>query len=248
MSLRLATAARRTRSLLSSSCASSSGSPIICSSYYHHRSPVLHAKHASSVPQSSPSFEIPKTEREVADMLAKAGSSEERKKIFEALLGVKEVAAKMPPKARGPAGVHLIPIGRTKLTTDQTGVDVHHSPFESLSQTYQDTLKALEKIPASTVYRQAVHSITQKNLEIIKKYLSAAVPGESATAVEDRVQAAEKELGVNMIETAIEQAEHEHHLVLRMIEFKAWQELEEKPAAGQWDYFEVPASTSYPKN
>lgn len=181
-------------------------------------------------------------------MLAKAGSSEERKKIFEALLGVKEVAAKMPPKARGPAGVHLIPIGRTKLTTDQTGVDVHHSPFESLSQTYQDTLKALEKIPASTVYRQAVHSITQKNLEIIKKYLSAAVPGESATAVEDRVQAAEKELGVNMIEKAIEQAEDEHHLVLRMIEFKAWQELEEKPAAGQWDYFEVPASTSYPKN
>jgi len=184
----------------------------------------------------------------VADLLAKAGSGEERKKIFEALLGVQEVAAKVPPKARGPAGVHLIPIGRTKLTTDQTGVDVHHSPFEYLSQTYQNTLTALENIPPSTVYRQAVHSITQNNLQIIKKYLAAAAPGESANAVEDRVRAAEKELGVDLIEKAVEQADDEHQLVLKMIEFKAWEELEEKPVAGQWDYFEVPSSTSYPKN
>jgi len=191
---------------------------------------------------------VPKTEREVADLLAKAGSGEERKKIFEALLGVQEVAAKVPPKARGPAGVHLIPIGRTKLTTDQTGVDVHHSPFEYLSQTYQNTLTALENIPPSTVYRQAVHSITQNNLQIIKKYLAAAAPGESANAVEDRVRAAEKELGVDLIEKAVEQADDEHQLVLKMIEFKAWEELEEKPVAGQWDYFEVPSSTSYPKN
>lgn len=181
-------------------------------------------------------------------MLAKAGSDEERKKIFERLLGVHEVATKVPPKARGPSGVHLIPIGRTKLTTNQTGVDVHHSPFESLSQTYQDTLKALENIPGSTVYRQAVHSTTRKNLDIIKKFVSAAVPGENASAVEDRVRAAENELGVEMIEKAIEQAEDEHQLVLKMIEYKAWEELEEKPAPGQWDYFEIPASTSYPKN
>ncbi|OAV96368.1 hypothetical protein PTTG_00682 [Puccinia triticina 1-1 BBBD Race 1] len=248
MTFNLTTAARRTRSLISASSQSSSGSPTICPAY-HHRSSFIRAKYASSVSQSpSPSFELPKTEREVADMLAKAGSDEERKKIFERLLGVQEVATKVPPKARGPSGVHLIPIGRTKLTTNQTGVDVHHSPFESLSQTYQDTLKALENIPGSTVYRQAVHSTTRKNLDIIKKFVSAAVPGENASAVEDRVRAAENELGVEMIEKAIEQAEDEHQLVLKMIEYKAWEELEEKPAPGQWDYFEIPASTSYPKN
>ncbi|EFP86564.1 uncharacterized protein PGTG_12946 [Puccinia graminis f. sp. tritici CRL 75-36-700-3] len=243
MPFSLSTAARRSRSLISASSQSISGSHLL-----HHSSTLIRAKYASSVSQSPPAFEVPKTEREVADMLAKAGSNEERKRIFDALKGVQEVAAKVPPKARGPAGVHLIPIGRTKLTTNQTGVDVHHSPFESLSKTYQDTLKALEKIPASTVYRQAVHSTTRNNLEIIKKYLSAAVPGETADAVEQRVKAAENELGVEMIEKAIEQAEDEHQLVLKMIEYKAWQELEEKPAPGQWDYFEIPASTSYPKN
>lgn len=211
------------------------------------RRSLIRAPYATSVSPPS-SFQIPKTESEVAELLAKAGSTEERKKIFESLLGVQELASKVPPKARGPAGVHLIPIGRAKLTTDQTGVDVHHSPFESLSQTYQATLKALEKIPASTVYRQSVESITRHNLEIVNKFVAAAVPGEGSSAVEARVQAAESELGVDMIEKAVDQAEDEHQLALKMIDFQAWQELEEKPLPGQWDYFEVPPSTSYPKN
>ncbi|MBW0535783.1 hypothetical protein O181_075498 [Austropuccinia psidii MF-1] len=193
-------------------------------------------------------FRIPRTEREVAELLANAKSDKERKKIFEALIGIKEIVSKVPSKPRGHNEDDFIPIGRTKSTTDQTGVDVHHSPFKFLEATFEKTLKVLEKLPAATVYRQAVESITRDQLQIIKKYVNAAVPGEGADVVEARVKAAETELGVVLIEKAIEQAEDEYDLALKMIDFKGWENLQEKPAQGQWDYFPVPPSTSYPKN
>ncbi|KAI4274275.1 MAG: hypothetical protein LQ337_004063 [Flavoplaca oasis] len=47
----------------------------------------------------------------------------------------------------------------------------------------------------------------------------------------------EDKIGAGLIEEVIQVAEGEHQLVDTMIESKSWEELEEKPPQGQWDYF-----------
>ncbi|KAG0148010.1 hypothetical protein CROQUDRAFT_434272 [Cronartium quercuum f. sp. fusiforme G11] len=203
------------------------------------------ATYASEASEPVPAFRIPTTESEVAEMLARATNPDERKKIFESLLGAQKPVP-LPPTPKGPSGVHLVPIGRKKTKTDYVGVPVHHSPFETLIHTYKTTLKTLEKFPKGAVYRQSVESLTQVRLEIISKYNTPG--GDGAEAVEQRVKDAESELGVHLIEEAIHQAEDEHSLALSIFESQAWQDLQEKPAPGQWEYFPVPSSTSYPKD
>ncbi|KAI7964270.1 hypothetical protein MJO29_004697 [Puccinia striiformis f. sp. tritici] len=191
---------------------------------------------------TSSSFQAPKTEREVADLLAKARTETERKQIFDSIIGTQK-KQDLIKKFQSEETVQDS-IGRTKLSTDQTGVDVHPSPFNALRLTYNKTLKVLENIPKSTVYYQAVHSQTIKNLAIVTKFIDNL----KVDQVEDQIKQAENELEVNLIEHAVYSADDEYQLALKMIKLKAWEDLEEKPLKGQWDYFEIPASTSYPKN
>ncbi|KAI7292562.1 hypothetical protein KC315_g19474, partial [Hortaea werneckii] len=61
-------------------------------------------------------------------------------------------------------------------------------------------------------------------------------PEPSLTA--EQVQEIEGEVGSGLIEEVIQVAEGELELVHRMAEAKVWEDLEEKPAEGQWTYFE----------
>ncbi|KAI9710080.1 MAG: hypothetical protein M1820_002882 [Bogoriella megaspora] len=54
----------------------------------------------------------------------------------------------------------------------------------------------------------------------------------------------ESKIGAGLIEEVIQVAEGEHRLVNEMIKSRVWEELEEKPAPGQWDYFERNAHTA----
>ncbi|KAI9625181.1 hypothetical protein KEM48_008582 [Puccinia striiformis f. sp. tritici PST-130] len=229
----------------------------------------LRLNRATYATSSSSSFQAPKTEREVADLLAKARTETERKQIFDSIIGTQK-KQDLIKKFQSEETVQDS-IGRTKLSTDQTGVDVHPSPFNALRLTYNKTLKVLENIPKSTVYYQAVHSQTIKNLGIVTKFIDNL----KVDQVEDQIKQAENELEVNLIEHAVYSADDEYQLALKMIKLKAlvplfflkflvifigysltfpcllyvrWEDLEEKPLKGQWDYFEIPASTSYPKN
>jgi len=47
----------------------------------------------------------------------------------------------------------------------------------------------------------------------------------------------EKRLDEGQIEEALGVAKDELKLVSNMLEWKAWESLEEKPAPGQWEYF-----------
>lgn len=154
----------------------------------------------------------------MAELLGRAHSAEERKQVFEALLGTQKPVP-MPSTPKGASGVHLVPIGRTKIVTDYVVIDVHHSPFESLTHTYKTTLKVIEKLPEGSVYRQAVQALTQQRLSIVEKYVKPT--GDGAEAVEASVKEAEAELGVNLIEEAIHQAEDEHSLTLSILESEA---------------------------
>ncbi|EGG02796.1 uncharacterized protein MELLADRAFT_13951 [Melampsora larici-populina 98AG31] len=203
---------------------------------------------ASTTSPDPMSFKLPSTESEVAELLASSKTPQERREIFQALLGTQSnPIPPLPSIPKSSSGVHLIPIGRKKLTTDHTGIQVHHSPFEALKETYSNTLKTLQNFPTASVYRQSVESLTQRNLEIVLKH-EVGKAAHTSQEIEDSIKALEIELGVNLVEEAIDQAKDEHSLVLSLYDSEAWSDLIEKPSPGQWDSFTVPSSTSYPKD
>ncbi|KAL1874508.1 hypothetical protein Daus18300_003527 [Diaporthe australafricana] len=54
----------------------------------------------------------------------------------------------------------------------------------------------------------------------------------------DQVEELENKIGAGLIEEVIQVAEGELGLIETMVESKAWESLEEKPAEGQWVYFD----------
>lgn len=110
-----------------------------------------------------------------------------------------------------------------KSTTGITGLKVHGNPLPALAQTYETTLSALSAFPATSVYRQGVEALTQRKLNIVK-------------SANGDIEAAEKELDEGHIEESLDIAQDELSLVQKMAEWKAWEPLEEKPPAGQWEY------------
>ncbi|GAA5988558.1 hypothetical protein JCM11641_004603 [Rhodosporidiobolus odoratus] len=125
---------------------------------------------------------------------------------------------------------------RTKLSTGITGINVHPEPLPTLLHTYSSTLSLLQQIPASAVYRQSVESITRERL--------AAVNQLGGEGTEEQIEAVEGKIGGGLIEELITQAQEELKLTGKMIEWKAWEELEESAAPGQWEQFRVTPSTT----
>ncbi|EJU01886.1 hypothetical protein DACRYDRAFT_66862 [Dacryopinax primogenitus] len=112
-----------------------------------------------------------------------------------------------------------------RQTTNIAGLHPHPDPIPALASTYEKTLKLLETIPPSSVYRQGTEALTQRKLDIVK-----ASNGDAFKA--------EKDLDEGLIEQVIQVAEDELSLVTKMIEWKAWEPLEERAPPGQWQYFE----------
>ncbi|KAH7915798.1 Ndufa5, NADH-ubiquinone oxidoreductase subunit [Hygrophoropsis aurantiaca] len=111
-----------------------------------------------------------------------------------------------------------------KKSTGLTGLAVHPNPLPALAHTYQSTLSALSAIPASSVYRQGAEALTQHKLRIVE-------------GANGDVAAVEAQLEDGQIEEALEVAKDELRLAANMVEWKAWEPLEEKPGKGQWEYF-----------
>jgi len=111
-----------------------------------------------------------------------------------------------------------------KTSTGITGIPVHPSPLPTLLETYRATLARLSEIPPTSVYRQGTEALTQRKLSVV----------ESANG---NVEKVEQELDEGQIEEAIMVAKDELNLVGNMIQWKAWEPLEEKAQPGQWEYF-----------
>ncbi|TCD71493.1 hypothetical protein EIP91_008874 [Steccherinum ochraceum] len=118
-----------------------------------------------------------------------------------------------------------------KTTTGLTGLNVHSNPIPELTKTYETTLATLSRIPETSVYRQGVEALVQRKLKLVQ-------------GVNGDIEAAEKELGEGHIEESLDIAQDELGLVQKMIEWKAWEPLEEKPEPGQWEYFGKAATAS----
>ncbi|KDQ07864.1 hypothetical protein BOTBODRAFT_96922, partial [Botryobasidium botryosum FD-172 SS1] len=111
-----------------------------------------------------------------------------------------------------------------KATTGIHGVAVHPNPLPALTKTYESTLSLLSKIPETSVYRQGAEAITQHRLKLVK-------------SAQGDISKVETALNEGQIEEVLITAEDELSLAAKMIEWKAWEPLEEKPAPGQWEYF-----------
>ncbi|KAG5648025.1 hypothetical protein DXG03_007059 [Asterophora parasitica] len=110
-----------------------------------------------------------------------------------------------------------------KRTTGITGLAVHPDPLPELTKTYQSTLSVLSTIPQSSVYRQGVEALVNRKLKIVE-------------AANGDIAAAESQLNEGQIEEALDIASDELKLAAKMVEWKAWEPLEDKPELGQWEY------------
>jgi len=110
-----------------------------------------------------------------------------------------------------------------KRTTGIHGLAVHPDPLPALIKTYESTLSTLSSIPQTSVYRQSVEALVRNKLNIVKN-------------ASGDVTAAEQRLNEGQIEEALDIAADELSLAAKMIEWKAWEPLEEKPEEGQWEY------------
>ncbi|KAF8560391.1 NADH2 dehydrogenase [Imleria badia] len=111
-----------------------------------------------------------------------------------------------------------------KKTTGITGLAVHPNPLPELTETYQTTLSVLSSIPSTSVYRQGVEALTKHKLNIVR-------------GANGDIAAVEKQLDEGQVEESLDIAQDELKLVQNMLDWKAWETLEEKPPAGQWEYF-----------
>jgi len=112
----------------------------------------------------------------------------------------------------------------SKVSTGLHGLNVHPNPLPALKSTLTDTLSLLASIPATSVYRQGTEATIKNNLSVIE-------------AAKGDVTAVENQLSLGQIEEVLESAKAELTLVGKMIEWKAWEPLEEEPRPNQWEYF-----------
>ncbi|KAI9318369.1 ETC complex I subunit conserved region-domain-containing protein [Dichotomocladium elegans] len=112
-----------------------------------------------------------------------------------------------------------------KATTGLTGIPVHPNPRPHLIQTYNKTLTALSRLPATAVYRQATEALTQQRLSVVEGT--------------ENIAEIEQSIGNGQIEELIIQAEEELKLVAKMEEWKAWEPLQVPVPKGQWQYKSV---------
>jgi len=121
---------------------------------------------------------------------------------------------------------------RQKATTGLTGIKVHPDPLPALRDTYSANLQLVRSIPHTALYRQSLEALLTHKLGLLQNALEKDGPSETG------ITRVEKELGEGQqIEELIIAAEEELSLTQKMLEWKAWEPLEEKPLPGQWEYF-----------
>lgn len=132
---------------------------------------------------------------------------------------VRQAASSTAQVGRSASGAGII-AGRTRLSTDICGVDVHPTPLTALQGTYASTLSVLESLPAESVYKQAATAITTQRLNIVKRIAAKEAEQGRSPDNEEAVVKLEEELDAGLVEEVLGQAEHELKLAAKMIDWK----------------------------
>ncbi|PWY96970.1 hypothetical protein BCV70DRAFT_213914 [Testicularia cyperi] len=146
--------------------------------------------------------------------------------------------AATPSGAFAPAAVTFA--ARLKKSTNITGLEVSPYPLEELKEKFSKTLSLLQTLPDSSVYKQATSALTQHKLSTVEKAIQQTKGVENnAEKLESVYQQTELDLDAGQLEQVLQQASAEYHLVAKMIDWKAWEPLQNPPAPGQWSYFSM---------
>ncbi|KAH8681503.1 ETC complex I subunit conserved region-domain-containing protein [Xylariales sp. PMI_506] len=116
------------------------------------------------------------------------------------------------------------------LRTDPEQKDVRYEEWDG----EVDAGPELEGLRSEAERKDQELLFTRTPIEISKKIKWEPEPQMTA----DQVEEIEQKIGAGLIEEIVEVAESELKLVDVMIEAKVWEPLEEKPAEGQWTYFD----------
>lgn len=107
---------------------------------------------------------------------------------------------------------------RSKTSTGIAGLAVHPNPLPELESTYTQTLKVLEHLPPSSVYRQSAAAVTELRLGIVREALEK--PFSTVSASEQAIERVEAKIDCGLAEELVKQATDEFHLAAKMTEWK----------------------------
>ncbi|KAI1499345.1 ETC complex I subunit conserved region-domain-containing protein [Biscogniauxia marginata] len=113
----------------------------------------------------------------------------------------------------------------------------------NVDERYEEWDGEEQDLPADEGLRGRAERSDILRLQPRSKWTQGAVPEDEAWEPEpqmtaDQVEEVERKIGGGLIEEVVQTAENELKLVDVMYDAKVWETLEEKPAEGQWTYFE----------
>ena len=109
-----------------------------------------------------------------------------------------------------------------KATTGLTGLAVSTNPHHSLRILYSKLIRALDKYPDSSVYKQETKKLAEHRLNIVK--------------TEPNIEKLEEKINAGQIEEVIKQAENEIILARKLVDFKVWEPLISNAPPNQWKW------------
>ncbi|CAG0904307.1 unnamed protein product, partial [Darwinula stevensoni] len=109
-----------------------------------------------------------------------------------------------------------------KVTTGLTRLAVAKTPHHTLSVLYGKILRCVQKMPSDAAYRRYTE-------EIVKERVIAVEEEPNIFKLEERI-------GSGQVEEVILQAENELYLARKMLEWKPWEPLVDKPPDNQWKW------------
>jgi NADH dehydrogenase (ubiquinone) 1 alpha subcomplex subunit 5 len=109
-----------------------------------------------------------------------------------------------------------------KKTTGLTGLVVSKDPHHSLKILYSKLLRALEKYPETSVYKQTTKKIIDHRLGLVNS--------------EPNIAKLEEKINSGQIEEVIKQAENELILAKKLTDYKIWEPLVAAAPQNQWKW------------
>ena len=110
----------------------------------------------------------------------------------------------------------------TKFSTNLAKMLVSKQPHTELARIYSKNLRALAKMPTDYPYRKYTENVIMERAALVKN--------------EPNIQELEKKINCGQIEEVIIQATNELHLTRKILEWKAWEPLENEAPKNQWKW------------
>lgn len=128
-------------------------------------------------------------------------------------------------------------LSTARKTTGIAGLPPHPKPKDALSEIYGETLKILADFPAESTYRQSTEALIKSRLTQLERQTNESLLKPINSSINEDPFGRIGGMGAMPIERVLVVAQDELNLAKKMLEWRAWEPLEEKPRPDQWTYF-----------